>query len=109
VNEIQLFENAEFGAIRTLDIDGNVWFVGSDIAKALAYTNPSKALKDHCRYITKRSIPHPQGNGTLEVNTIPEGDLYRLVAKSELPAAEKFESWVFDEVLPTSARQANIR
>ena len=101
MNEIQLFENAEFGAIRTLNIDGKVWFVASDVAKALGYARPNDAVKAHCRYTAKRRIPHPQGNGTLEVNTIPEGDLYRLMAKSELPAAEKFESWVFDEVLPT--------
>ena len=75
--------------------------MASDVAKALGYTNPSKAINDHCRWVTKCYIPHPQSQTkTLEVNVIPEGDIYRLVANSELPTAEKFESWVFDEVLP---------
>lgn len=100
MREIQIFNNPEFGEVRTMDVDGEAWFVASDVAKALGYTKPANAIAAHCRYTLKRGIPHPQGKGTMEVNTIPEGDLYRLVAKSELPAAEKFESWVFDEVLP---------
>lgn len=101
-NTLEIFENEEFGEIRTIEVDNRIYFVASDIAKALAYKNTSKAIKDHCRWVTKRYIPHPQNkNKKLEVNTIPEGDIYRLVANSELPNAEKFESWIFDEVLPT--------
>lgn len=99
--EIQVFANSEFGKIRTLEVDGKVRFVASDVAKALGYAKPANAVAQHCKYTLKQGIPHPQGKGMLEVNTIPEGDVYRLIAKSELPAAEKFESWVFDEVLPT--------
>ena len=58
-------------------------------------------LLNNCRCTVKHRIPHPQGKGTLEVNFIPEGDVYRLITHSKLPAAEKFESWVFDEVLPS--------
>lgn len=98
----EIFKNNEFGQIRTIEVEGKPYFVASDIAKALCYKNTSKAIKDHCRYVTKRYIPHPQSKDkTIEVNVIPEGDMYRLVTNSELPSAEKFESWVFDEVLPT--------
>ena len=101
-NELEIFKNDEFGEIRTIEVDDKIYFVASDVAKSLAYKNTSKAIKDHCRWVTKRYIPHPQNkNKKLEVNTIPEGDIYRLVANSELPNAEKFESWIFDEVLPT--------
>ena len=101
-NELEIFKNEEFGEIRTIEVDDKIYFVASDVAKSLAYKNTSKAIKDHCRWVTKRYIPHPQNkNKKLEVNTIPEGDIYRLVANSELPNAEKFESWIFDEVLPT--------
>lgn len=102
VYDVGIYERTEFGAIRTVTIDGEPRFVASDVAKALGYTNPSKAVSDHCRYVTKRYIPHPQSKDkTLEVSVIPESDLYRLIAKSQLPEAEKFESWIFDEVLPT--------
>lgn len=111
MNNLQIFNNAEFGEIRTVDVDGKIWFVASDVAKALGYAKPANAVAQHCRCTLKQGIPHPQGKGTLEVNTIPEGDLYRLVTKSELPSAERFESWVFDEVLPTIRQtgQYNIK
>ena len=100
-NKLEIFASNEFGSLRTLECDGKVMFVASDVAKTLGYTNTSKAISDHCRYVTKRYIPHPQGKGTLEVNFIPEGDVYRLITHSKLPTAERFESWVFDEVLPS--------
>ena len=84
-------------------------FVASDVAKMLGYTKPANAISTHCRYTLKRGIPHPQGKGTLEVNVIPEGDLYRLITHSKLPAAEKFESWVFDEVLPTIRKTGSYK
>jgi prophage antirepressor-like protein len=96
---IQIFKNSQFGEIRVTEIDGKTYFVGSDVAKALGYTNTSKALSDHCKGVTKRYIP--TNGGMQEMNIIPEGDIYRLAAKSELPGAEAFESWIFDEVLPT--------
>ena len=96
---IQIFKNSRFGEVRVAEIDGKTYFVGSDVAKSLGYQNTSKALSDHCKGITKRYIP--TNGGMQEMNVIPEGDIYRLAAKSELPGAEEFESWIFDEVLPS--------
>ena len=102
---MQLFTHEQFGAVRIIEEDGKVLFCGSDVAKALGYMNPQKAIRDHCRYRTNRSVPHPQSLGKLlDIVFIPEGDVYRLIAHSKLPSAEKFESWVFDEVLPTIRR-----
>ena len=101
MNNLTVFNNAAFGDLRTIEKDGNIWFVASDVARALGYSRPADAVSQHCRYTAKHSIPHPQGKGTLEVNIIPEGDLYRLIIRSKLPAAEQFERWVFDEVLPS--------
>lgn len=89
----------EFGDIRTAEIDGKPYFVGTDVAKALGYSNPRKAILDHCKGVTKRDTP--TSSGIQSMSYINEGDLYRLIMKSKLPSAEKFESWVMDEVLPT--------
>lgn len=94
------FTNGEFGKIRTITIDGEPWFVANDVAKALDYANPSDATKKHCKRAEMRWGSDSLGRPT-EFKVIPEGDLYRLVAKSQMPNAEKFESWIFDEVLPT--------
>ena len=99
MNELKFFNNPEFGEIRTIEEDGKVLFCGADITKALGYKNSSKALSDHCKGVTKRYTPTTSGNQ--EMNFIPEGDIYRLAAKSELPGAERFESWIFDTVLPS--------
>ncbi|MFQ4693720.1 phage antirepressor Ant [Clostridioides difficile] len=102
MNNLQIFEKLEFGQIRMVEVDKKPYFVTTDIAKCLGYANTSKAINDHCRWVTKSYIPHPQNeNKVLEVNAIPESDMYRLIVNSKLPNAEKFESWVFDEVLPT--------
>ena len=103
MNDLQIFKSDQFGEIRTLeDESGKVLFCGSDVAKALGYTNPNKAINDHCRAITKRSTPI---SGKVQsINFIPEGDVYRLIIRSKLPAAEKFELWVFDAVIPTIRR-----
>ena len=99
---LKIFKNPEFGEIRTIEEDGKVLFCGSDVAKALGYSRPQDAISRHCRYSVKRRVPHPQSpNKTIEMTFIPEGDIYRLSAKSELPEAERFESWIFDEVLPS--------
>lgn len=104
-NQLRIFNNEQFGKIRMVEIDDKPYFVATDIAKALGYVNPSDAVKKHCRWVAKCEVPHPQSkNKTLEVNVIPEGDMYRLITNSELPQAEKFESWVFDEVLPQIRR-----
>lgn len=99
MNGIQIFNNPEFGEVRTMEEDGKVLFVASDVAKALGYKNTSKAINDHCKGVTKR-YTLTEG-GKQEMNVIPEGDVYRLVTHSKLPSAERFESWVFDDVLPS--------
>jgi prophage antirepressor-like protein len=100
-NKLRIFENEEFGFIRTITKEDKVLFCASDVAKALGYSNPSKAIGDHCRYLTKCYVPHPQSpDKEIEMTFIPEGDVYRLIVRSKLPSAQKFESWVFDEVLP---------
>lgn len=102
MNEIKIFNNAEFGQIRTVEISGKIYFVASDVAKALGYEKPANAVAMHCRYTLKRGISHPQSpDKQIEVNVIPEGDMYRLITHSKLESAERFETWVFDEVLPT--------
>ncbi len=99
---LQIFENEEFGEIRTVLIDDILYFVATDIAKALGYKKPNDAINRHCRYTTKHSIPHPQNpEKELVVNCIPESDLYRLTVNSELPSAQKFEEWVYEEILPS--------
>lgn len=99
MNELQIFNSPEFGDIRTVEIDGKPYFVGADVAKALGYSNPRKAIIDHCKGVTKRDTP--TSSGVQSMSYINEGDLYRLIAKSKLPSAERFEAWVFDEVLPS--------
>lgn len=102
---LRLFENPEFGQVRTIVEGDKILFCATDVAKALGYSVPRKAVYDHCRYVLKRNVPHPQSLGKeIEMSFISEGDIYRLVARSKLPAAEKFESWVFDEVLPSIRR-----
>lgn len=102
MNELQIFNNNQFGEIRTIGEGDKIFFCGADVSKALGYTNPSKALTDHCRCVTKRYIPHPQApDKEIEMSFIPEGDVYRLITHSKLPTAERFERWVFDEVLPS--------
>lgn len=99
MNEIQIFQNEDFGSVRTMEIDGKPYFCGSDVASALGYSNPRKAISDHCKGVTKRDTP--TSSGVQSMSYIPEGDIYRLIARSKLPKAEKFEIWVFDEVIPS--------
>lgn len=98
MNNLQIFNNPKFGQVRTVNIDGKVNFVAIDIAKALGYKDPNSAVTRHCKGSVKH--PVPTNSGQQNMNVIPEGDIYRLAAKSELPGADEFESWIFDEVLP---------
>ena len=102
MNEMKIFTNEEFGEMRIEEIEGKPYFCGTDVAKALGYARPNDAINAHCRATVKRSTPI---SGKMqEINFIPEGDLYRLIVSSKLPSAEKFERWVFDEVLPSIRR-----
>lgn len=99
MTNITIFKNNDFGEVRTLEQDGKTLFCGSDVAKALGYAIPSKAVNTHCKGVSKMEVP--TNGGTQQMLFIPEGDLYRLIVNSKLPSAEKFERWVFDEVIPT--------
>lgn len=99
MNELQIFNSEEFGNIRIIEIDGKPYFVGTDVAKALGYNNPRDAVSRHCKGVVKHDTP--TSSGVQSMSYINEGDLYRLIMKSKLPSAEKFESWVMDEVLPS--------
>lgn len=99
MNELKIFENEEFGNLRTMEIDGKIYFCGSDVAKMLGYARPSKAIIDHCKGVLKWDTPTKGGIQSLSY--IPEGDVYRLITHSKLPSAEKFEMWVFEDVLPS--------
>lgn len=106
MNNLQTFSNSEFGALEVLEIDGKPYFPATACAKTLGYANPKDAIKRHCRWGVKHDLPHPQNPvKTIEMNFIPEGDLYRLIVHSKLPSAERFERWVFDEVLPAIRKQ----
>lgn len=102
MNNIQVFENEEFGNVRTTKINEKPYFVGTDVAKALGYSNPRDALSRHCKGVVKRDTL--TSRGVQRLSYINEGDLYRLIIKSKLPSAEKFELWVFEEVLPSIRR-----
>lgn len=108
MNEIKNFNNPEFGDVRTMEIDDKPYFCASDVASMLGYSNTRDAISRHCKGVVKHDgvskTTNQYGvvtNQTVEMSFIPEGDVYRLIVRSKLPQAEKFESWVFDEVLPT--------
>lgn len=99
-NEIQIFNNPKFGNVRMIEENGNVLFCGNDVASALGYKSPKDAISTHCRGAVKRRLTDALGREQ-ETVFIPEGDIYRLAARSKLPGADEFESWIFDEVLPS--------
>lgn len=99
MGELQIFKNDEFGEIRTVELEGKPYFCGKDVAGALGYAIPKDAIAAHCKGAVKHRTP--TNGGIQELLFIPEGDLYRLIVSSKLPTAEKFECWVFDEVLPS--------
>lgn len=101
---VQVFDNDDFGTIRTVNDGGRVLFCGKDVATALGYKDPTNALKQHCRGVAEHHPIVDALGRTQDARFITEGDLYRLVASSKLHAAERFESWVFDEVLPSIRR-----
>lgn len=99
MNNLQVFNNTEFGEVRTIEKNGRILFGATECAKVLGYTNPQKAIRNHCKGVNE--IVTPTKGGIQKVKFITEGDLYRLITHSKLPAAEEFEHWVFDEVLPS--------
>lgn len=100
MNELMLFNNDEFGEIRGVEIEGKPYVVANDVLKALGYAEGSwrTTLSRKCKGVTKCNGLKVNG---IEINLIPEGDIYRLIFSSKLPSAQKFEEWVMDEVLPS--------
>lgn len=109
--------NSEFGKLEILIEDGKELFPATECAKILGYADPNQAIRNNCRYPSKKRVwvqTGVQKDGTpamreTMVNHIPEGDLYRLIIRSRLPAAQKFEKWLFDEVLPELRRTGGYR
>lgn len=95
--DLQLFTNPKFGEVRVTEINGKTYFVGNDVARALGYSNPRDAIIRHCKGVVNHDIL--TNGGVQSMSVISEGDIYRLAAKSQLPGADEFESWIFDEVL----------
>lgn len=101
-NEIQIFSNPQFGEIRTLADEANEpLFCAKDVATALGYADTADAIQRHCKSGKKVFRPHANGIGGVNMVFIAEKDVYRLIMRSNLPDAEKFQDWVCDEVLPT--------
>lgn len=99
VADVAEYTNGEFGTIRTVTVNGEPWFVANDVAKALGYVETAKAVRTHCKGVSEVDIP--TNGGKQKARIIQEGDIYRLIMRSKLPTAEKFEAWVCDEVLPS--------
>ena len=99
MNEVSVFKNVEFGSVRTVERDGEVWFVANDVVDILGYADVFYALRTHCKGVEK--IQLPSDGGEQSTNIIPERDVYRLIMKSSKKEAEKFEEWVVGEVLPS--------
>lgn len=102
MNELKIFENAEFGSIRTVEINNEPWFVGKDVAEVLGYSNGSRDINRHVDQEDRQNYQ----NGTSEINNrgmiiINESGLYSLILSSKLPSAKRFKHWVTSEVLPT--------
>lgn len=116
MNDLKVFKNTEFGELGVLTIDGKEWFPATQCARVLGYANTRDAIKRHCK--TDGVVKHDGVSYTTnqhgvtteqltEIKYINEGNLYRLIVSSKLPAAEKFERWVFDEVLPEIRRNGS--
>ena len=101
MNELKIFENPEFGKIRTVEIDGEPWMVGKDVAEALGYSNPRDALAVHIDEEDKATVAIHDGSQNRNMTVINESGLYSLVLSSKLPGAKKFRRWVTAEVLPS--------
>ena len=100
MNELSIFSNPEFGSVRVVMQNGEPWFVARDVAKALGYQNTVEAIHNHCKkandFRDSKMLPT-----ATPMKIIPESDVYRLIMRSNLPTAEKFQTWVCDEVLPS--------
>ena len=104
-NNLAVFNSEEFGSVRTAVIDKKILFCARDVAVALGYKRPAGAISMHCKGVSVLATPTP--GGVQEMKYITEGDVYRLIIRSQLPSAEQFETWLFDTVVP-SIRQHGV-
>ncbi len=101
MNKIQVFENKDFGSIRTVEIDGEPWFVGKDVATALGYIETAKAIRTHVDAEDKGVSEMDTPGGKQQLTIINESGLYSLIMNSKLPTAKQFKHWVTSKVLPS--------
>ena len=101
MNELKVFDNPEFGEIRTVDIDNEPWFVGKDVASILGYKDTVNALKAHVDDEDKRGWQITTPSGTQQMTIINESGLYALVLSSKLPTAKAFKRWITHDVIPS--------
>lgn len=114
MNQLQIFKNSDFGKIRTIRREGDVWFSATDVARALGYANPHDAVIKRCNPVwlaicEVRVITGKRADGTSIIQPrsmkfINVGNIYRLIAGSKLPDAVKFESWIFDDLVPNTLK-----
>lgn len=106
--KVKIHEHPLFGKVRMFVQDGKTWFCGTDIATSLGYSNPRKAILNHCKShgVTNRDVIDSMGR-TQQMKFINEGNIYRLTAKSQMPKADEFESWIFDDVIPSVIKTGN--
>jgi prophage antirepressor-like protein len=102
--QLQVFkfeEEDHLSEVRTVEIDGEIWFVATDVARTLGYKRPIEAVRQHCKDKGTVKYRIPSEGGEQETLLINEPNVYRLIIKSQLPSAEKFENWLFEEVIPS--------
>lgn len=114
MNQLQIFNNPDFGQVRTIEKDGNILFAASDVAKALGYSKARDAIVKHCKsphaticgvgVLTGKKADGTPVFQTVQMKFIDTGNVYRLIARSKLPEAVKFESWVFDDLIPNTLK-----
>ena len=98
-NNLMVFENIDFGKLKVIMVEEKEYFDANEVAKILGYARPNDTIRNRCKGTIEHSTLKNEGGYALKC--IPEGDLYRLIISSQLPSADKFERWVFDEVLPS--------
>ena len=101
MNEIKIFENEQFGSLRTIEINNDPWFVGAEVATILGYTNTRDAIRRHVDEDDKNTVVIHDGIGNPNKVIVNESGLYSLIMSSKLPSAKQFKHWVTSEVLPS--------
>ena len=106
MNELRIFENPEFGEVRTITVGDEVWFVGNDVAKALGYQRPDQAVRTNVDEMdsTLMGVIDSMGREQ-QTKVINESGLYSLIIGSRIPSAKRFKRWVTSEILPSESRR----